>query len=198
MEDVTEIEYRSTTIIEVLLSQIEIDDCLNKGIQRTKLNEEELGWTYRHHGKRSERAHAIGFMGEKAFEKWLKLENITYIENDSFVRKYNEIKQDFQISNYSIGVKSADSYSLENGTKYNSFLYPAKKEIGESKRVLDYPDYLIQTVVSVDKRICWLYGFVSKETIMDSPTRLIHNKPAHSIPIISYKPLTGFRQALGL
>ncbi|GAF86865.1 unnamed protein product, partial [marine sediment metagenome] len=84
----------SLIIVEVPLTQNEIDKCLEMGEKRTKLDEEKLGWKYRHHGMKSEKAHAIGFMGELAFEKILESEEIDYIRNNPFVEKYEDIKQD--------------------------------------------------------------------------------------------------------
>ncbi len=182
-------KHDSLIIIEVPLTQKEIDKCLEMGKKRTELDEEELGWTYRHHGMKSEKAHAIGFMGELAFEKILDSEGIEYIRNNPFVEKYEDIEQDFRIGNIEIGVKSANNDSLEGATRYGTFLYPAKQEMGESKRILSYPDYLVQTVVSISEKKCWVCGFVDEETIRKSPTRIIVRRPAHRIPIDEYKPI---------
>jgi len=181
------------TVVEVPLTDEEIEDCLKMGKKRTELDEKKLGWTYRHHGMRSERAHAIGFMGEVAIEKLFNSlgmkKDEDYVRNDPFVMKYEDIKQDFTIRNSEVGVKSAENDSLEDAVSYGSFLYPAKKEGGESKRVLPYPDFLIQTVVSVNGKKCWICGFVDKETIMESPVRQIVRKPTHVIPIEEYEPV---------
>ena len=177
------------TVVEVLLNQKEIEKCIEMGKRRTKLDEEKLGWTYRHHGMRSGRAHAIGFMGEVAFEKLLNAEGVDYVRNDPFVERYEDIKQDFTIGDSEIGVKSAENDNLDNATSYEHFLYPAKKEEEEFKRVLPYPDYLVQTVGGVNKRRCWICGFVDKETIEQSPMRWIVGKPTHMIPMRRYKPV---------
>jgi len=179
----------SLTVVEVPLTQKEIDNCLEMGKRRTELDEKKLGWTFRHTGMKSERAHAIGFMGETAFQKVLDSEEVEYTRNDPFVEKYEDIKQDFTIGDLEIGVKSAENNSLKEATKYDSFLYPEKNE--ESPRVLPYPDFLVQTVVSVNKKKCWICGFVDEETIKNSPTSPIKGEPAHMIPIDKYKPIEG-------
>jgi len=182
------------TILEIPLTEKEIQECLKMGERRTKLNEQKLGWLYRHHGLPSLRAHAIGFMGEKGFEKFLDskgfIKGVDYVRNDPFVKRYEEIKQDYTIRGREIGIKSADNDSLEDATKYGTFLYPAKMMEEESKRVLPYPDYLIQTVVSTNKKKCWICGFVDKKTIKKSPIRWVVGKPAHRIPIEKYRPVT--------
>jgi hypothetical protein len=186
-------KHNKLTVVEVPLTDEEIEDCLKMGKKRTELDEQKLGWIYRHNGMASPRAHAIGFMGEVAVEKLfnsLGIErNKDYIRNNPFVEKYEDIKQDFTIGDSEVGVKSAENDSLKDATSYDSFLYPAKKEVGESKRVLPYPDFLIQTVVSVKGKKCWICGFVDKETITQSPIRRIVGKPAHLIPIEEYEPI---------
>lgn len=177
----------SLIIVEVPLTQKEIDECLEMGKRRTELDEKKLGWTYRHHGMKSERAHAIGFMGELAFEKILDSEEIDYVRNDPFVERYEDIKQDFTIKGSDIGVKSAENNSLKEATKYSSFLYPEKNE--ESPRVLPYPDFLVQTVVSVNKKKCWICGFVDKKKIVQSPARVIRGEPAHLILVEKYEAI---------
>lgn len=191
--DFRSFKHRSLIVVEVPLTEEEIEECLEMGKRRTELDEKKLGWTYRHHGKKSERAHAIGFMGEVAFEKWLQsegmIEDRDYVRNDPFVETHEEIKQDFTIASSDIGVKSADDNSLQHATSYGHFLYPAKSEEDESKRILPYPDYLVQTVVSVDKKKCWICGFVEEETIKQSPIRPIWRKSTHVIPIGKYRPI---------
>jgi len=190
-------KHDNLTVIEVPLTQEEIEECLEMGKKRTKLDEEELGWTYRHHGMKSERAHAIGFMSEVAFEKILNAEEVDYVRNDPFVERHEDIKQDFTINDSEIGVKSAENSNVEEATKYGSFLYPAKKEEEESKRVLPYPDFLVQTVVNVNEKKCWICGFVDKETIVQSPVREIVGKPAHTIAVENYRPIEEILRKLG-
>jgi hypothetical protein len=185
--------HNELTVVEVPLTDEEIEECLKMGKKRTELDEKKLGWIYRHNGMSSPRAHAIGFMGEVAVEKLFNSLDMErdkdYVRNNPFVEKYEDIKQDFTIGDSDIGVKSAENDSLEDATSYDSFLYPAKKEEGESKRVLPYPDYLIQTVVSVNGKKCWICGFVDKETIVQSPVRQSRKKPTHFIPIDEYEPV---------
>lgn len=184
-------KYGSLTVVEVPLTQKEIEECLEMGKRRTELDEKKLGWGYRFDGIESERAHAIGLMGELGFEKLLNALDLEqrkdYVRNDPFVKRYEDIEQDFRIGASDVGVKSADKDSLREATRYDSFLYPAKKEKGASKRILPYPDYLVQTVVSVNKKKCWICGFVHRKTIEQSPVRWIREEPAHVIPIREYK-----------
>lgn len=181
------------TVIEVPLTEEEIQECLEMGKKRTEVDEEELKWWYRHNGLSSPRAHAIGLMGEVGFEKWLNSKrlrrNVDYVRGKTLVRTYDEIEQDFIIWNKAVGTKSADNNSLEDATKFDTFLYPAKIMLGEARRVLPYPKYLVQTVVAVDKKKCWLCGYVNEETIKASSVATIRGKPAHRIPIEKYRPV---------
>jgi hypothetical protein len=157
------------------------------------VDEEELKWWFRHNGLASPRAHAIGLMGEIGFEKWLNSEglkrNVDYARGKTLVRTYEEIEQDFTIWSKAVGVKSADNDSLEDATKFGAFLYPAKIMPEEARRVLPYPKYLVQTVVSTSKKKCWLCGYVDEETIKASPIAEIRRKPTHRIPIEKYRPV---------
>lgn len=188
------------TVVEVALTDEEIQKCLEMGKKRTELDEKKLGWKYRHHGMKSELAHAIGFMGERAFQKWLNSrglqKNIDYTKGKAFVETHEEVEQDFTIWNKTVGVKSADNNSLNDATKFDSFLYPAKQHPDESKRLLGYPDYLVQTVVSRDNKKCWICGYAEKEDIVNSPIDYIVGKPAHKIPIKKYKAVDGLIEIL--
>ena len=187
------------TLVEISLTANEIQQCLQMGDRRTRIDEEVLGWRYRHHGKPSSRAHGIGFIGELAFEKWLqgnRLErDIDYKVAAPFVTSKEQIAQDFTIWGKSVGVKTANS-SLERALSYGSFLYPAKVAPGESKRVLDYPDFLVQAIADTDQAKCWLCGFVERDTIIKSPIRMIHEKPAHSIAFSKWQPLEKLLEAI--
>jgi len=193
MEKFHAFKHKGLDVIEVPLTEEEIRECLELGNIRTEINEKVKGWIYRHPGMKSELAHAVGFMGELCFEKWLKLEGLIkdkdYVRGKSFVESLQEIEQDFTIGGKEVGVKSAPNESLDEATKYGTFLYPAKILPGEARRVLGYPDFLVQTVVSIGEKKCWLCGFADKETVVRSPTREIYDKPAHRIPIEKYRPV---------
>jgi len=185
-------KHKTLTVIEVPLTDDEIKECLEMGKKRTELDEEKLGWKYRHHGMKSELAHAIGLMGETAFEKWLDSEglkqDVDYLRGKVFVERLEDIRQDYEILGKVVGVKSAKNRSLDEATSFGTFLYPAKPA-GKSKRVLPYPDLLVQTVVSVEGKQCWLCGHTDADTVRNSPTQTIHGEPAHMIPIAKYRPV---------
>ena len=189
------------TVIEVPLTDEEIRRCLEDGEERTKIDEEELGWKYRHHGMASGLAHGTGFMGDTAVEKRLNSEGLRkgrdYETGDRFVRQLKDIRQDFRILGTEVGVKTSRSISLTEATKYGSFLYPAKETEGESRRVLPYPDYLLQAVMSQPKKLCWVCGYVKKETIQASPIREVIGKPAHLIPTEKYRAADALLKELG-
>lgn len=190
MEKFRTFQHKGLAIMEVPLTEEEIKKCLELGKKRTEIDEEQLGWKYRHHGMKSELAHAIGFMGETAFEKWLISKDLKkdrdYVRGKLFVKSHEEIEPDFTIWNRDVGAKSAKHKTLDEATKFDEFLYPAKKHPNESKRVLGYPEYLVQTVVNIENMKCWLCGYVDKDTIMSSPIKYIVGKPAHAIPIEKY------------
>jgi len=186
-------KHGTLTITEVPLTEEEVRECLELGKKRTEVDEEELKWWFRHNGLSSPRAHAIGLMGEIGFEKWLNSKglkrNVDYVRGKTLVRTYAEIEQDFTIWNKAVGVKSADNNNLEDATKFGTFLYPAKIMPEEAIRVLPYPKYLVQTVVSTNKKTCWLCGYVDEETIKASSIAEIHRKPTHRIAIEKYGPV---------
>ena len=193
-------KHKTLTVVEIPLTDDEIKECLEMGKERTKLDEKKLGWKYRHDGMVSELAHAIGFMGEKAVEKWLDSKglkrDIDYVVGERFVERREEVRQDYVIWGKEIGVKSAKNRSLDEATSFGTFLYPAKKHPDESKRLLGYPEYLVQTVVDMDGKRCWLYGYVSRHAITASPIKSIVRKPAHMIPVAQYKSVEGLLQIL--
>lgn len=193
-------KHKSLTVVEVPLTDDEIKECLDMGKKRTELDEEKLGWKYRHHGMKSELAHAIGFMGEKAFEKWLDSKglkrDIDYVMGERFVERREEVGQDYIIWGKEIGIKSAKNSSLDQATSFGTFLYPAKKHPGESKRLLGYPEYLVQTVVDMDGKRCWLCGYVGRDTIAASPIESVVGKPAHLISVAQYRPVEELVQIL--
>jgi hypothetical protein len=178
---------RGHNIIEVNLTSEEIAASQRLGVERTRLDEQQLGWKYRHHGKKSEEAHAIGDMGETTVEKWLQEQKIAYKPAPKIVRNLAEIEQDLTIGRLKLGVKTMEiNKRVEEAFRYNSFLYPAKRSRGELLRVLDYPDFLIQVAVSRSLRKAWLIGFTKKEHIVASPVRIVVGKPAHAIPHAKY------------
>lgn len=185
-------------IIEIELTSKEIEDSIKLGVERTRLDEQVLGWTYRHQGKKSEDAHAIGNMGEIAVEKWLHSQGISFEPATKLVKTYGEIKQDIKINDISLGVKTMEVLKFEEAFKYSTYLYPAKLHPGEAFRVLDYPDYLIQVAVSPSMQLAWIVGFVDKDRIMKSPISEIVGKPAHKIPHAEYKDLSNFSQIINI
>ena len=194
-------KHKTLTVIEISLTDEEIQKCLENGKKRTEIDEEKLGWKYRHHGLPSPLAHAVGFMGETGFEKWLVSEGLErdrdYVRGERFVERLQDIRQDYHILCKEVGVKTARNAGLDEATKWGTFLYPAKKEVGEAKRVLPYPDYLVQTVVSQSEKKCWLCGYVDRDTITHSPVKTVVSKPAHAIAIESYRPVDELLRKLG-
>jgi hypothetical protein len=188
MDIVEHLEHR---IVKVPLTDKEIQESFQLGIDRTKVDEEELGWTYRHKGMPSKRAHAIGDMGETAVQKWLIEAKVPFRPAPKLVKNLGDIEQDIRVGNLRVGVKTAES-ELEAAFKYGLFLYPAKNRPGESRRVLDYPDYLVQAVVSTKQKIVWLVGFVSRADLESAPVREIVEKPAHMIPHSKYRDCDDF------
>ena len=188
------------TVVEIPLTKAEIDKCLNLGRERTELDEKKLGWRYRHHGKPSAQAHGVGFTGEEAFEKWLQRKGLKpdrdYNRADSFVERLEDIQQDFTIWGKTVGVKTAENPSLQVATRFSTFLYPAKGTPGEARRVLDYPEFLVQTVADIPGTRCWLCGFVDRDTITKSPIGTVGNKPAHRISISQYRPVDQLLEVL--
>jgi hypothetical protein len=190
-------------LVRVPLTSEEIEKCLELGKKRTEYDEGYLGWRYRHHGKPSERAHGIGFIGELAFEKWLQSKGLVkgkdYRVAPAFVDRIEKIEQDFTIywqgRTKTVGVKTANS-SLERALQYGSFLYPAKSTLGESKRVLGYPDFLVQTIAEVNEKVCWLCGFVEQQVIRASAIVHIHGKPTHKIPFNKWCPAEELFEAI--
>jgi len=201
MEKFRAIKHEGLDIIEVPLTEEEIKECLENGKKRTEIDEEKLGWKYRHHGMPSSLAHGIGFMGETAFEKWLASKGLKkdrdYVRGERFVERLQDIRQDYHILCKEVGVKTARNTDLDEATKWGTFLYPAKKEAGEVKRVLPYPDYLVQTVMSQSTKRCWLCGYVYRDIIARSPVRIVVGEPAHSIPINEYRPVDELLRKLG-
>jgi hypothetical protein len=195
------LKHKTLTVVEIPLTNEEIQKCLENGKKRTEFDEEKLGWKYRHPGLPSPLAHAVGFMGETGFEKWLMSEGLKkdrdYVRGERFVERLEDIRQDYHVLCREVGIKTAQNDSLDEATKWGTFLYPAKKEVGEAKRVLPYPDYLVQAAVSQPKKKCWLCGYVDKETITQSPVRVIVGKPAHSISISKYRPVDELLKKLG-
>jgi len=177
-------------ILEIQLSKEEIAESRELGIKRTELDEKKLGWKYRHHGKKSEDAHSIGDMGEKVVEKWLEACEIPYEPATKIVYKHEDIKQDITIDEVSLGVKTMEVNGISSIFKYQSFLYPAKKDPGESSRVLGYPEYLIQVAIAPDLRKAWIIGYVNREQIINSEVGIICEKPAHKIPHKYYRDVT--------
>lgn len=194
------VKHKSLIVVQVPLTADEIEECLRMGQKRTELDEEKLGWKYRHHGLKSELAHAIGFMGEKAFEKWLDSKrlkrDIDYVVGERFVERHEEVRQDYVIWGKEIGVKSAKNRSLDEAISFGTFLYPAKKHPDESKRLLGYPEYLVQTVVDIDGKRCWLCGYVDRDAIVASPIRSVVGKPAHLIQVAQYRSVEELLQIL--
>jgi hypothetical protein len=135
-------------------------------------------------------AQAINFIGERAFEKWLDSESLERdVDFNVIVKRRGEVRQYYIIWGIEVGVTSTKHSSLDEALSSGAFLYPAKEHQDESKRLLAYSQYLVQTVVSTDAKQCWLYGYVDRKTIMASPIQWIFGKAIHLIPVGKYKPL---------
>lgn len=194
--------YGPLSVLQIPMTKAEVDKCLELGRERTELDEKKLSWKYRHPGLPSDRAHAIGFMGETAFEKWLKAHQLEpqrhYAVGEPFVESLWDIEQDFTFGTKTVGVKTADKPSLRAATQYGYFLYPAKRTTEEARRVLDYPDFLVQAVMDTAGLCCWLCGFAQRDAVMTSPVSMIVGKPAHTIPLERYRSLNLLLETLGL
>lgn len=175
-------------LIEIQITGEELRAAIEFGKKRTAENEKR-GWKNRHHGKKSEVAHAIGEIGELAFSKYLTQNGIPFAQAEKLVSRLSLIKQDFRVGPISIGVKTCSVYSVSGIFSSGSFLYPAKSRPGESFRVLGYPHVLVQAAVDLEAGQAWLVGAIGKEAIMDSPIKEIGGFPAHVIPCESYKRL---------
>lgn len=183
-------------VIEIALTDAEIERSRQLGIERTHLDEDVLGWKYRHHGKRSEDAHAIGDMGETTVEKWLTANAIRFTPAPKLVHRHEDIKQDITVGHLKVGVKTMEVVTTDDIFQYPTFLYPAKLHPGEKLRVLDYPNFLIQVAVAPAKSCAWLIGYVVRNQIMESEIRTIVGKPAHTIPHAAYKDCDSLLQIL--
>lgn len=181
-------------IIEAPLSEDEIKKALEEGKRVTEYDEQILKWHFRHDGLDSATAHGIGILGEDAFEDYLNTLGLEkdrdYVKNEPFVSQYRDIKQDFVIRGATVGVKTTLIESLDKIFRYDSFLYPAKSQEGESRRVLEYPDFLIRAAVSLEAQRCWLIGFVPRIAIESSPIAEIRGKPAHEISIFEFQSMS--------
>jgi len=181
-------------IIEIPYSQTEYDYCYQIGKRQLEHNK-RLGLLgdYRYQGLSRETANTVGFIGELAFEKWLAskglVKNLHYKKANPFQETLSEIEQDFLIFDKSIGVKTRWNESLNNSLSFGTFLYPAKSHEKESLRILPYPHYVIQIIASLEKKKCWLCGYVKREDILKAPIYEIHGKPAHKILFEKYKSL---------
>ncbi len=159
------------------------------GTVRTWFNEKVMGWTYRHSGLPSQLAHSIGQAGEIAISKYLQSQNIEFCGVSVMVSSRSEFKQDITISNKSVGIKAATKRSYIQIIRRGISYYPAKMFVGESLRVLPYPELLIQLGVDSSSGKAAVLGCVTREKIMRSPTATIFNKPSHVIPVGSYTSL---------
>lgn len=184
----TEVALHGHRLIEIGLTEGEMAEATRLGVTRTHLNEKELGWTYRHDGMKSEEAHAVGDLGETAVEKWLAARRIPYTPAPKLVKRLEDIQQDITVWGMRIGVKTMQVDDVNRIFQYPTFLYPAKNQPGESRRVLDYPDYLIQAALAPKQRRVWLIGVVDRGTLIAARAWDVKGKPAHHIPHAAYRP----------
>lgn len=159
------------------------------GTVRTWFNEKVMGWTYRHSGLPSQLAHSIGQAGEMALSKYLLSKNIDFSGAPVVVASKNEFKQDITINGKSVGIKSAAKRSYLQIIQRKTSYYPAKKLVGESLRVLPYPELLIQIGVDSSSGKAAILGCITREKIMEASTTSMFDKPTHVIPIGSYTSL---------
>jgi len=187
-------------IVEITLIEDQIAKAQGMGKRRTDYDERILDWHFRHNGLDSASAHAIGILGEDAFEGYLINLGLRagqdYIRCNFLVSKHNDIQQDFVVQGTTIGVKTAIRESREKIFRFDSFLYPAKSRETESRRILGYPEFVIQAAVSLSALRCWLIGFVAREAIRSSPITEIHKEPAHEISIFQFRPMNELMGAL--
>jgi hypothetical protein len=182
------------TVVSAPVSKVTVRLALALGRARTIIDERILRWSYRHHGMNSDRAHAVGLLGEMIFAAWLEAQGLReprdFRMGDIVVTRLEDIGQDFVVLGSQVGVKSALARSLDEALAHPGFLYPAKDTPGEAQRHVGIPDFVVQTVVVLgDAPACHLCGAVARHHILTSPIVILHGKPAHQIPHSHYQPL---------
>lgn len=173
----------------VQLSEHDTFQAFALGVLRTWFNEEVMGWKYRHYGLPSSLAHSIGQMGEMAMSHYLESNGINYEAAPAIVNSKAEFRQDFRIDGHSVGLKTARKGGYVKVLRDGYAYYPAKNMIGESKRVLPYPEYLVQMGVDCVDFTAHILGVVRGVDISNAETVDMHGKPTHRIPLSLYRPL---------
>lgn len=100
--------------IRIELTNKEIDECIAKGIAEHKLCV-RMGWTYRHDGMPSPKAHGQGNFGEVATHKWLRANNIPFKTNyyKGLPKSIDDLRHDIYVGEKLIGVKTASPDQLK-------------------------------------------------------------------------------------
>lgn len=171
------------------LSEYEVMCAFALGVLRTWFNEQVMGWKYRHHGLPSALAHSIGQLGEIAMSNYLTLHEIDYYSAPAIVNSKADFRQDFRIEGHSVGLKTAKKAAYVRVLREGYAYYPAKNKMGESKRVLPYPEYLVQMGVDCADFTAHILGVVRGVDITSTETVEMHGKPTHRIPVSLYRPL---------
>jgi hypothetical protein len=173
----------------VQLSEYEIMCAFALGSLRTWFNEQVMGWKYRHYGLPSALAHSIGQIGEMAMSNYLKSHEINYDSAPAIVNSKADFRQDFRIEGRSVGLKTAKKAAYVRVLREGYAYYPAKNKTGESRRVLPYPEYLVQMGVDCADFTAHILGVVRGVDISSAETVEMHGKPTHRIPVSLYRPL---------
>jgi hypothetical protein len=171
------------------LSVQDISYAFAVGVLRTWFNETVMKWAYRHSGLPSAVAHAIGQAGEIAMTQYLKSQNIPFHSAPTIVNSKDDFRQDVEINGHSVGLKTVGKSAYLKIVKRRHSYYPAKNMTGESKRVLPYPEYLVQMGVDCSQHEVYILGAARRDNIISSQTLYLYGKPTHQIPISSFKPL---------
>lgn len=158
-----------------------------------------------HEGVKGPRRDELGVAGEMAGGAFLAAHGIGYKATPMVTRNWEDITQDLVVDTTSVGCKGAGvETSWEELWKFESFLYPDKKELQKQKKkgtrglTLDYPDHLLAVAVVLheDFAIAWVVGAFEAFDVIGAPTTTKFGPKAHQVPLDKIVELETFLDVL--